>query len=140
MRMISFSMTLDSFSDGSKDVTRRFWKKAWVKPGDRMMAVEKAQGLGKGGHIKTLGQIRIEVIEPEPLDEIIRRPERHDGINEPELRFVRDYPPMRPETAREGFPAFSPEQFVEMFCKIHKCKSTATVYRIVFEHIKEGTT
>ena len=131
MRLISFSMTLDSFADGSKDITRRFWKKAWVKPGDRMMAVEKAQGLGKGGHIKTLGQIRIKRISPECLDEIIRLPSR--AYNDEEAFTSRQ------ETEREGFPAFTPEQFVEMFCKIHKCKSTATVYRIEFEHIKEGT-
>lgn len=132
MRLISFSMTLDSFADGSKDVTRRFWKKAWVKPGDRMMAVEKAQGIGKGGHVKTLGQIRIKKIEQEVLGAIIQRP----------IRFPQpaEYPHERTEPEREGFPAFSAEQFVEMFCKIHKCQSTATVYRIEFEHIKKEAT
>ncbi len=127
MRLISFLMTLDSFLDGSKDVTRRYWKKAWVKPGDIVMAVEQCQGLGKGGKIKRLGQIRILSIEPEPLDAICLSPYRVEGPEWPKS--------IAKETYREGLPHCTPEQFVELFCRANHCKPTDSVYRIRFERI-----
>jgi hypothetical protein len=122
MRNISFSLTLDSFADGTKDVTRRIWKHAWVQAGDHMMAVEKAQGLGKGGKINRLGEIKIISCVPETLDRIRLIPIRDGG---------------RSEMEREGFPKFTPYQFIEFFCKANKCKEDQIVYRIVFEHVKQ---
>jgi hypothetical protein len=130
MRNISFSLTLDSFANGTKDVTRRKWKKQWVKPGDHMMAVEKAQGLGKGGKIKRLGEIVIRECSPERVDEIIRNSHRPTPVT--------IYPGI--ETGREGFPAFTPEQFVEFFCRANKCKPDTIIYRIVFAHVKPKNT
>jgi hypothetical protein len=92
----------------------------------RPSSSKKAQGLGKGGHVERLGVIMINKIEQETLGAIIRRPIRSP---QPWQRLVRTEP------EREGFPACTPEQFVEMFCRMHKCKSTATVYRIEFEHV-----
>ena len=128
MRNISFSLTLDSFADGTKNVTRRIWKFPWVKPGDLMMAVEKAQGLGKGGKIKRLGVIRIVSCQPERLDAIQFSPIRHD-IPPEGLSVV-----YRNEMEREGFPKFTPLDFVMFFCKANKCKSDQIVYRISFVH------
>jgi hypothetical protein len=127
MRNLSFIYTLDSFTDGTKDVTRRIWKKQWVKAGDHMMAVEKAQGLKKGEKIHRLGEIEILNISPECLDEIIRLPSRANN----------DYEAFhgRPETAREGFPKLKPEGFVKFFCKVNNCKPEQTVYRIVFRRV-----
>jgi hypothetical protein len=124
MRNLSFAYTTDSFMDGSKDVTRRIWKKQWVKPGDHMMGVEKAQGLGKGGKIKRLGEIVILSVKPEPLNHIIEEPNR----------FYHPLPP-RQETSREGFPRLSAEEFVTLFCNLNKCKPDQQVYRIVFAHV-----
>jgi hypothetical protein len=121
MRNISFAYTTDSFCNMTKDVTRRIWKKQWVKRGDHMMGVEKSQGLGKGGKIKRLGEIVVFEIGQEPLDEIIRRPNRSYG----------PLPP-RAETAREGFPRLTPEEFVTLFCKLNGCKRDQIVYRIEF--------
>lgn len=47
MRRMSFSMTTAQMYARNKDVTRRFgwW---FLKPGDRVMTVEKAMGLKKG--------------------------------------------------------------------------------------------
>lgn len=123
MRNISFSITLDSFCDKSKNVTRRLgWKNAVV--GTHLMGVEKAQGLKKGEHVKKLGEIAIIINEPEPLSDIIKRPYRVIG---------------RSEVEREGFPLLknNPEKFVEMFCKFNKCKPCTIVNRLVFRYVDE---
>jgi len=122
MRNISFSMTKDSFCNGSKNVTRRLgWKN--LKSGTYLMAVEKAQGLKKGEHVKKLGEIVVMVAEQEPLYHIVKYPMRVIG---------------RSEVEREGFPAWkdTPEKFVEFFCKVNKkCTPETMVNRIVFKRV-----
>jgi hypothetical protein len=122
MRNISFSMTKDSFCDGSKNVTRRLgWKN--LKPGTYLMAIEKGQGLKKGEHVKKLGEIIVVVVEQEPLIDIVNRPVR--GIT-------------RSEVEREGFPAWkdTPEKFVKFFCLTNrKCTPKTMVNRIVFRRL-----
>ena len=123
MRNLSFSLTKDSFLNGTKDVTRRYWKEAWVKPGDHMMGVEKAQGLKKGEKIVRLGEIEILEIAPERVDEIILHPLRHKGNGKSEM-------------VREGFPAFTPERFVEFFCRANKVTPDTIIYRLGFRHVE----
>lgn len=66
MRNISFALTTPQFIAGTKDVTRRMgW--LFLKPGDVLQAVEKGQGLGKGGKIKRLGTIRVLDVHREKL-------------------------------------------------------------------------
>ena len=68
-RNISFALTTPQFLDGSKDVTRRMgWR--YLRAGDVLMAVEKSQGLGKGGKIKRLGLIKVIDARREPLNEM----------------------------------------------------------------------
>lgn len=115
MRNISFALTTKQFLDGSKTVTRRcgWWR---LKPGDRMQAVRKAMGLKKGEKVKVLGVIEIVSTVAEPLAKIHR------------------YGP--DETAREGFPELSAEQFIEFFIQ-HMPKATreTLVNRIEFKRI-----
>ena len=118
MRNISFSLTKDSFCDGSKNVTRRLgWD--FLKPGDHLMAVEKGQGLKKGEHVNRLGEIVVMLISKEPLDFIVKFPRRSSGKSEVE---------------REGFPGWvgREEEFVKLFCKANQCKPGTVVNRIVF--------
>ena len=123
---MSFSITLDSFSDGSKDVTRRLgWLK--LKPGDIVNAVEKVRGLKKGQRIKKLGVIKIVSATRERLDCIEYSPFRDDDSHTGGIRK---------ETVREGFPAYSPAEFVSMFCKFNGCKPTDLVTRIVFLRVQ----
>jgi hypothetical protein len=113
MRNMSFSMTKEQFIDGSKDVTRRvgWW---FLKPGDRVMAVEKAMGLQKGEKIKSLGLIEIVSTRAEPLNHITDE-----------------------DCVREGFPHFSPLDFVQMLCQHYKnVTETTTVNRIEFKRVK----
>lgn len=128
MRNISFFLTTQQFIDGTKDVTRRL---GWTntKRGTHLMAVEKGQGIKKGGLVR-LGEIVIMKNEPEPLKEIIERPNRMYG----------PLPPLR-ETYREGFPEMTPQQFVDFFCKHnHSKKRPVTpgtiVNRIEFARVR----
>lgn len=121
MRNISFSLTKDSFCDGSKNVTRRIgWNS--LRAGDHLMAVEQGQGLKKGEHVKKLGEIRILNLTNEPLTDVVKFPIRLSA---------------RSEVEREGFPAWkdTPEKFVKLFCKVNKCKPETIVKRIFFVRV-----
>lgn len=113
-RNISFSMTTPQFLDGSKDVTRRM---GWMnlRDGDVLCAVKKSMGLRKGEKMQRLGLIRVVSMRREPL-----------GI------ITQD------DVVREGFPDWTPEQFIEFFCIGHKCRPSSIVTRIEFEHIASG--
>lgn len=111
MRLISFALTTRQFLDGSKDVTRRLgWK--FLRPGDRLLAVEKAMGLAKGQHPLPLGVIEILSNETVPLESI---------------------PPA--DVAREGFGDWTPRQFVAFFCREMKVAPDQAVQRIEFRRI-----
>lgn len=119
MRNISFTLTTPQFIAGTKDVTRRMgW--LFLKPGDMLQAVEKSQGLGKGGKIKRLGVIRVADVRREPLNQICAN-----------LAYG------FAETVREGFPAghdlYDPTTFMLFFCDTHKgCKPHTIITRIEF--------
>jgi len=110
MRNISFFLTKQQFLDGTKDVTRRLgWKS--LKSGDKLMGVEKGQGIKKG-----------ELVRFGPIEVISARIEPLYIINQEEVR-------------REGFPEISPDQFITMFCKHMKCIPQTAVTRIEFKKI-----
>lgn len=104
-------MTIDQFNDGSKDVTRRFgwW---FLKPGDILCAVEKGMGLKKGEKIRRLGLIKVVSTTAEPLNAITQE-----------------------DCDREGFPNFSPDDFVWMLQHHYKCEPDKICNRIEFERI-----
>ena len=110
-RNMSFSITTEQARNKTKDVTRRlvWW---FLKPGDIVQQVEKAMGLKKGEKIKKIHLIKIKSTRPEPL-------------------YLID----KADCVREGFPDWTPEQFIEMFCSHNKCKSHTVVNRIEFEYI-----
>lgn len=121
MRNISFSMTTPQFIDGSKDVTRRFgwW---FLKPGDRLMAVEKAMGLPKGAKMVRLGIIEVVSAAPEPLNRMALEP----AYGAAEMR-------------REGFPfgLRDPAEFVRRMTPPGKAE-TEPVNRIEFKRVSPG--
>lgn len=120
MRNMSFMLTTQPMYDRTKDVTRRigWWN---LKPGDVVMAVEKGMGLKKGEKVKRIYPIRILSVRVESIG-----------------RMINPYNPEygKEEVIREGFPEMSPREFVEMFCKSHKCKDNAQVNRIEFEEVR----
>jgi hypothetical protein len=95
-KQVSFYHTQGAYLDGSKDLTRRIhWR---IKPGEVFMGVDKMQGIPKGGHRIRLGRSICHAIGMEPVDEIVRRPQRYDRAGV-----------LRSEVVREGFPAFATE-------------------------------
>lgn len=111
---MSFFLTTPQFIDGSKDVTRRlgWWN---TKEGDKVMAVKKSQGRKPGEKIQYLGPI-------------ILFPKR-----EPLQAMLDDAAYGQSEVIREGFPHFTPAQFVEMLCDFYKVKAETVFNRIEFK-------
>jgi len=111
MKNMAFSITTKQMYAGTKDVTRRL---GWlgIRPGVRVMAVEKGIGLKVGEKVKQIGEIKIVSARLEPLNHI----------------SVAD-------VVREGFPELSIREFIIMFCKSHKCEPDQLVTRIEFERL-----
>lgn len=111
---MSFAMTTEQVMAETKTVTRRFgWLK--LKPGTKLWAVEKAMGLKPGEKVKRLKLIEVVSVRREPLHTIT------------------------PDDVRlEGFPGWTPEQFIEfLLAKNKKLTSAAIVNRIEFKYVGE---
>lgn len=122
MRNMSFMLTTEQVRSQTKTVTRRNgWRNA--KAGDRICAVEKSQGLGKGGKIKRLCEIEIIDVRQEPLRRM---------TDEPEYGFA--------ECNKEGFPFGHrygwPSEFVAFFCGSHRgVTPDSEITRIEFKYL-----
>lgn len=114
MRNMSFALTTEAVRDHSKTVTRRLgWRD--LKPGTILQAVEKAQGLRKGEHVKPICLIRVVSVADGPLWRIA-----HFGVL---------------ETTREGFPDMTAAEFIVMFCRANGCDPDTIVNRIEFAYV-----
>ena len=113
MRNMSFSLTTPQMLARTKTVTRRLgWE--FLKPGDVMMAIEKGQGLKRGEHVTRLYPIEVISVRREQVNEI-------DAV----------------DVIREGFPEFSVDEFIEMFCEANGCKPTTRISRIEFREVMQ---
>jgi hypothetical protein len=120
-RCISFFLTTPQIRSRTKSVTRRMgW--APLKPGTRLWACVKCQGLKKGERVERLAMI--EVVE----------------VSRERLRRMTDEPAYgRMECVAEGFPHLTPAEFVAMFCASHKgCTPETVVTRIAFRYVQDG--
>lgn len=115
-RLMAVSLTEPQVVARTKDVTRRLgWR--FTKPGDTITLCRKVMGRKRrDGSVEPLVRlVDVEVVSErwEPLGVIT-----HD------------------EVEREGFPGWSPGEFVIFFCKTHKgCTPTTPVHRIEFRYI-----
>jgi len=104
-KMMSFALTTTAMYLGRKYVTRRTgWN--FAKPDDVYTAVEKAQGLKKGQHVKKIGDIRIVTTEKTNLGALIV-----------------DKPYGYREVILEGFSGMTPSEFCDLFQE-HNSKIT----------------
>lgn len=111
MRNMSFFLTRRQYEQRTKTVTRRLgW--ANLKPGEQFMGVVKGQGIPKGGHVEKLHTSEC----------VSNRPERLDAITQEDCE-------------KEGFPYWTPAQFVHFFCHANKCTPDTIVNRIEFKHL-----
>ena len=111
MRNMSFFLTTEQIKNKTKDITRRFgwW---FLKPGDRVCAVQKGQGLKKGEKIKRICVIEIVSLRSEPIDDMTQA-----------------------DCIREGFPEMTPIDFVGMITKHYGVSPKKIVNRIEFKYI-----
>lgn len=117
MRSISFQLTTEQFKNRTKDVTRRLgW--ANLRPGDRLEGCVKCMGLKKGEKRERLGIVEVVSVVREPLAAIAAYPD---------------------DCRREGFPAFTPAEFVAMFARAQRCTPATLVTRIEFRYVNELT-
>ena len=112
-RNMSFAETKPQMIDRSKTNTRRlgWWH---LRVGERLNAVEKAMGLKKGEKIKRIGLIEVISLSAEPLNAITQE-----------------------DVIAEGFPDWTPQQFIDFFCKFNKCPPDIVVNSIKYKHIDE---
>ena len=122
MRNISFMLTTDQVRARTKTVTRRLnW--LFVKPGDLLCAVEKSQGLGKGGKIKRICTIRVVSVRRENLYRLML-----EAAYGPAECVAEGFPPPHPKS--------DPHEFVRFFCASHKdCTPSSEITRIEFEYV-----
>jgi hypothetical protein len=111
MRILSFGWTSDRLLSGRKTVTRRKWKRAWVKKGELVQAWSK--GPHRGG--RKLGILRILNVNIEYW--------RHDT-------FLHDH-----EAQREGF--LNWQEFKRMIQDDKSKCLLGTIWRIEFEPVGE---
>jgi hypothetical protein len=120
---MSFALTTDQVRAGTKTVTRRMgWRT--LQPGTLIQPVLKGMGLKPGEKIQRLrGPIRVTSVQHEPL------------------RMLLDSPIYgQRECVREGFPDYTPESFIDMFCRSHKgCTPDSVVTRIEFAYTDSQT-
>ncbi len=108
---MSFSKTIEQMERRTKSETMRMgWED--LKRGDVLIAVEKAQGLQKGETVVKIVPIIIKSNTP---------------------TIVMDVSPEN--CINEGFPEYSPSDFIAMFCELNKCKPFDDVNRIGFDYI-----
>ena len=120
-RNMSFALTTEQIKNRTKTVTRRVgW--GFLNPGDIVNACVKCMGLKPGEKVQRLAQIRIVRTRIEPLSRMILQGEY--GAS---------------EAAKEGFPGWSGDQFVEMFMEHMTAKFSADtlVNRIEFEYVED---
>ncbi len=117
MRYMSFALTTEQVRNRTKGVTRRLgWAK--LKPGERLMAAVKCQGIKKGEHVEKICEIECVTNTAEPLNK---------------MEIYPDYG--KSEVILEGFPKMTGKEFVTMFCEHNKCLRHTPVNRIAFKYV-----
>jgi hypothetical protein len=113
MRRISFALTTEQVLAQTKTVTRRFgW--ATLNPGDILQPIRKGMGLKKGEKQEFLGC---------PIEIISFR-------KEPIVAITSD------DVIAEGFPDWSPAEFVAFLCEHHRVSRDTIVNRIEFRYLE----
>lgn len=116
-RLMSVSLTEPQVRARAKTVTRRA---GWLmlQPGDRLTLCRKVMGRRKGEPLDRITDVEVVSVRRECLDAITAA-----------------------DVAAEGFPDWTPAEFVSFFCGTHKgCTPDSDVTRIEWRYIGEGGT
>jgi hypothetical protein len=118
--LMSVALTQKQVRNRSKTVTRRLgWLrkgKLMLAPGDTLTLCEKTQGIKKGGHPVRITDVEVVSVRRERLDAITAE-----------------------DVAAEGFPGWTPEQFIKFFCDSHAgCTPSTVITRIQWRYPHEA--
>ena len=111
-RLMSVSLTESQVRARTKTVTRRA---GWLmlKPGDHLTLCKKVQGRRKGEPLERITDVEVVSVRREPLHAI-----------------------MAADVAAEGFPEWTPDEFVAFFCGSHKgIRPDSDVTRIKWRYL-----
>lgn len=120
-RLMSVALTEQQVRDRSKTVTRRlnWWEtkhgRRILHPGDQLTLCRKVMGRQPGEPLVRICDVQVVSIRREPLGHITPG-----------------------EVAREGFPTWSPAQFITFFCQHMRVTPDTLVTRIEWRYLKEG--
>lgn len=124
-RLMSVTLTEDAVRDQTKTVTRRlgWWAdrngRRLLLPGDRLTLCRKVMGRRRSdGTVEPLERLADVLIIDMSRQQLCIR-------NTPD------------EAAREGFPDWSWDEFVEFFCREMKCRRDTPVTRIEWRYLDE---
>jgi len=110
---MSVALTEQAVVERRKTVTRRL---GWVfaKPGDRLTLCRKVMGRKKGESLVRLAEVELVAVDRQRLVDI-----------EPA------------DVAREGFPDWTPAQFVEFFCESMNVAPATQVTRLEWRYLDQ---
>lgn len=114
-RLMSVALTEQAVRERRKTVTRRLGWVGLVHPGDRLTLSPKVMGRRKGEPLVRICDVDVTDVRRERLDAITAE-----------------------DVAREGFPGWTPAQFVEFFCQHMKCTPDTLVTRIEFRYLPDA--
>jgi hypothetical protein len=110
MRNMGFRTNTEAILNRTKTVTRRLgWD--FLQPGDILQACERCLGLKRGEPIRRLIKIKILSIHSQPLNQI-----------------------SQDDVVKEGYPDWTPDDYVRHFCKVFKVKPDTPINRIEFAY------
>lgn len=118
MKRMSFAATIAPMRNQTKTVTRRnvgSWKT--LKPGDRLLAIEKGMGLAKGETQVVIGEIEVVDVRLEPVGCIYGEDPTSEGFDS-WLEFI--------EAWRRMHGRWEPEDIVRRIEFRHQARSTTT--------------
>lgn len=114
-RLMSVSLTEPQVRARTKTVTRRA---GWLmlRSGDRLTLCQKVMGRRKGEPLNRITDVEVVSVRREPLHAITEA-----------------------EVAAEGFPEWTPAEFVAFFCRTHNgIQPGSDVTRIEWRYIREA--
>ena len=129
MRNLSFFLTTWQIRQRVKTVTRRIGpRSAALKPGDRIQAVERTQGMKRGERVTPLAVLVVTEVRPEQLGLLLHA---GPGVQREELRREG----LLGEPDHRGQPIDTWADFITFFRQTHpSCTPDTIVTRIAFRY------
>ncbi len=113
-RLMSVALTEDAVRERRKTVTRRLGWYRILAPGDRLTLCRKVRGRKLGEPIERIADVEVVDIRREPLRDITAD-----------------------DVAREGFPNWNVDEFIDFFREHMRCHESTIVTRIEWRYLDD---